>query len=167
MKLRTNQAVALRCAGVSLIECLAYIAVFAILLGGGTTAFYFCWDHTRAVIFTSGEIEAALQAGETWRKDVRAATGKISVLATPTGETVRIPERDQDVYYRFTGDTLLREIPVQKHSRVLLEKVKLSEVKPDGRADVMAWRWELELQPRRKEAQFPLRFTFEAAQMKP
>ena len=167
MKLRTNISAAARCAGVSLIECLVYIAVFAILLAGGTTAFYFCWDHTRAVIFTANEIQSALTVGETWRKDVRAATGKISVLATPTGETVRIPERDQDVYYRFTGDVLLREIPAQKHSRVLLEKVKLSEMKPETRADVTAWRWELELQPRRKEAQFPLRFTFAAAPTKP
>ncbi len=167
MKLPTDLPFARRNGGASLIECLVYIAVFALLLAGGTAAFYFCWDHTRAVIFTAREIDSTLTVGETWRKDVRAATGKISVLATPTGETVRIPEHDKDVYYRFTGDVLLREIPAQKHSRVLLEKVKFSEIKPDGRADVTAWRWELELQPRRKEAQFPLRFTFAAAPTKP
>ena len=50
---------------------------------------------------------------------------------------------------------------------MLLERVKVSAVKPDARADVTAWRWELELQPRRKEAQFPLRFTFAAAPTKP
>ena len=33
----------------------------------------------------------------------------------------------------------------------------------DTRGPVSAWRWELELTPRRKEARLPLLFTFEAA----
>ena len=33
----------------------------------------------------------------------------------------------------------------------------------DTRGTVTAWRWELELKPRRKETHLPLRFTFEAA----
>ena len=37
-----------RAAGIMLIECMVYIAVFAILLGIGFAAFYFSWDHTRA-----------------------------------------------------------------------------------------------------------------------
>jgi hypothetical protein len=40
-------------------------------------------------------------------------------------------------------------------------------MKPDARGSVTAWRWELEMLPRREEAQLPLLFTFEAAQMKP
>jgi len=167
MKLRTNIPSARRNAGVSLIECLVYVAVFAILLGGGTAAFYFCWDHTRAVIFTASEVESALYAGEIWRKDVREATGKISVETTAEGETVKIPEGGKEIIYRFASGELLREIPAQNHSRLLLGKVKLSEVKSAARDGVTAWHWELELTPRRKEAQFPLRFTFQAAQLKP
>lgn len=167
MKLRTTISSDRRKAGASLIECLVYIAVFGILLGGGTAAFYFCWDHTRAVIFTANEVESALRAGETWRADVRAATGKISIETTATGEVVKIPEGGKEIVYRFTEGLLCREIPAQNHSRVLLERVKVSEVKSADRAGVSAWRWDLELQPRRKEARFPLLFTFEAAQPKP
>jgi Tfp pilus assembly protein FimT len=167
MKLRTNISAVRRRAGVSLIECLVYIAVFGILLGGATTAFYFCWDHTRATIFTADEIESALRVGETWRADVRAATGNISVATTADGEVVRIPEAGKEVIYRYADGELRREITAQNQSRLLLEKVKVSEVKAESREGVTAWRWELELTPRRKETTFPLRFTFAAAQLKP
>jgi hypothetical protein len=163
---KTNLPKARR-AGVVLIECLVYIAVFAILLGGGTAAFYFCWDHTRAVIFTSDGIASALRAGESWRADVRAATGEISVATTPTGEVVRIPAGGTEIIYRFDGGGLRRETSAQSSSRPLLENVKSSEVKSSTRGGVTAWRWELALAPRRKESQLPLLFTFEAAQGKP
>src|SRR5674476_390798 len=94
-----------RQAGILLIECMVYISVFAILTGIGTAAFYFCWDHTRAVIYATDDIASALRAGERWRADVRGT--------------------------------------------------------------VSAWRWELELTPRRKETQLLLLFTFAAAQTKP
>lgn len=150
-----------------LIECLVYIAVFGLLLGMGTAAFYFCWDHTRAVVFTSAEIESTLRTGEIWRADVRAATGKISVETAAAEEIVRIPEGKKEVIYRFNGGELRREIPSQNQSRLLLAKVKSSEMKTESRAGVTAWRWEVELTPRRKEAHLPLLFTFAAAQTKP
>jgi hypothetical protein len=153
--------------GVMLIECLVYIFVFAILLGGGMAAFYFCWDHTRAVIFTAGEIESTLHAGETWRADVRAATGDIVVENTTLGEIVRIPRHEKEIVYRFSDGELRREIPAQNYSRVLLPKVKTSGMKTTPRSGVTAWRWEMELTPRRKGARLPLLFTFEAVQPKP
>jgi hypothetical protein len=167
MKLRPNISARHRQSGVSLIECLAYIAVFAIMMTGATAAFYFCWDHTRAVIYTSNEIATALQAGESWRADVRAATGKISINNTASGQIVVIPEGDKEVLYRYTDGELRREIPVQNHSWLLLPQVKISEMTAAARSGVTAWRWELEIKPRRRETQLPLSFTFEAAQTKP
>jgi hypothetical protein len=167
MKLARNISRGMRQAGILLTECLVYIAVFAILLGIGTAAFYFCWDHTRAVIYDTEDIAAALRAGEHWRADVRAATGKISVEATTAGEVVRIPETGKEIVYRFDADEMRRETSVANNSQLLLPKVKVSEMKPETRGTVSAWRWELELTPRRKDAQLPLRFTFEAAQTKP
>jgi hypothetical protein len=158
---------AARRSGVTLIECLAYIFVFSILLAGGTTAFFYCWDHTRALIFTADQIESALRAGETWRADVRGATGKISVVTTATGETVTIHRDGKQILYHLAGGELRREIPAQNHFRVLLAKVKASEMQSNLRGGVTAWRWELELTPRRKEARLPMLFTFEAAQPKP
>ena len=64
MKLPQNISRARGTSGMLLIECLVYIVVFAILFGGATTVFYFCWDHSRAVIFTTDDITSALRAGE-------------------------------------------------------------------------------------------------------
>jgi hypothetical protein len=156
-----------RQAGVMLIECLVYIAVFGILLGGGTAAFYFCWDHTKALTYATNDIAAALRAGERWRADVRAATGIISIATTTAGEVVRIPETKNEINYRFESGEVRREIPALHQSQLLLLKVKNSQITPDARGSASAWRWELEMTERRKETHLPLLFTFEAAQAKP
>ncbi len=166
MKLSQNISRVRRQAGILLTECLVYIAVFAILLGIGTATFYFCWDHSTALIYATNDIESALRAGERWRADVRNATGKISVETTATGETVKIPEGEKEILYRFdTGEVRRQATP--EFSELLLPKVKSSQMKLDARGAVRAWRWELELVQRRKQTQMPLLFTFEAAQTKP
>lgn len=167
MKRPQNSPHRRRQAGILLVECLVYIAVFGILVGGGMAAFYFCWDHTRAVIFATDDISAALRAGEHWRADVRGATGEISSQTTATGEVVRIPESGQAIIYRFESGTVRREGPAANSSQLLLPKVKTSQMQPETRGAVNAWRWEVELTPRRKEARLPLRFTFEAVPATP
>jgi Tfp pilus assembly protein FimT len=167
MKLPRNISRTRRPAGVMLVECMVYLSVFAILLGGATAAFYFCWDHTQAVIYATDDIASALRAGERWRADVRAATGKISVETTATGEVVRIPGTEKDIVYRFESGEVHRQIASDNFPQLLLSKVKTSQMKMDERGEVTAWRWELELAERRKEAHLPLLFTFEAAQIQP
>jgi hypothetical protein len=167
MKLPQNISKMRREAGILLVECLVYIAVFAILLGGATAAFYFCWDHSKALIYTTDDIASSLRAGERWRADVRGATGKISVETTAAGEVVRIPESGKEIIYRFESGEMRRQIAPENFSQLLLPKVKSSQMKMDARGGVTAWRWELELAQRRKEIHLPLLFTFEAAQMKP
>lgn len=148
--------------GVMLIECLMYIAVFAILMGIATAAFYFCWDHTRAVISTADDVESVLRAGESWRTDVRTATGAMAIARTASGETLTIPEGGKDVRYRLDGGELRREIPSQNSSRLLLQRVKTSTMTTELRSRVAVYRWELEVTPRRQMPHFPLVFTFEA-----
>ena len=167
MKLSYHHSANRRSPGVMLIECLVYIAVFMILMGIATAAFYFCWDHTRAVVFTANDVESILRAGENWRTDVRAATGTISVEATATGETMKIPEGSREIIYHFDGGEVRREISSQNRSRLLLQRVKASEMKTELRAGVNACRWEVEVTPRRQMPHFPLLFTFEAVQPKP
>ena len=101
MNLTPSISMTRRCAGILLAECLVYIAVFAILVGGGTVAFYFFWDHSKALIYTTSDIESALRAGEGWRADVRSASGKITAETTAGGEVVRVPETGSEVIYRF------------------------------------------------------------------
>jgi Tfp pilus assembly protein PilX len=167
MKLRTNIPRVRRQAGILLVECLVYIAVFAILLGIGMAAFYFCWDHSKALIYATDDVESALRAGERWRADVRDATGKISVETTATGEVVRIPETEKEIIYHFDSGEMRRQIASGNFSQLLLPKVKTSQMKMDARGEVTAWCWELELTERRRETHLPLLFTFEAAQTKP
>jgi hypothetical protein len=167
MKTRAPIVFTRRRSGIMLIECMVYLVVFTLLLGMGTAAFYFCWDHTRATIVTAGKIESALTAGETWRADVRAATGRISVSTSEAGETVTIPEAGKNVLYHFENGELRREVPALSNSRLLVEQVKASHIQSEARGGVTAWRWELELAPPRKLIGFPLRYTFEAAQNSP
>ena len=167
MKLPQTISRARGTSGMFLLECLVYLSIFVILLGGATTVFYFCWDHTQALIYTTDDITSALHTGERWRADVRAATGIITVETTATGELARIPEGAKSVSYRFESGEVRRQVSTSDYQELLLAKVKTSEMKPDARGAVTAWRWELEVLPRRKEAQLPLLFTFEAAQMKP
>ena len=167
MKLPPNISRARRTLGMMLLECLVYISVFAIVLGGATTVFYYCWDHSQAVIYATDGITSALHTGERWRSDVRAATGKIIVETTATGEVVRIPQGATTISYRFESGEISRQISTSGKTILLLANVKTSQMEMEARGPVTAWRWELETVPRRKETLLPLRFTFEAAQMRP
>ena len=168
MKLPQTISRARGTSGMFLLECLVYISVFAILLGGATTAFYFCWDHSDALIYTSNDIASSLHVGERWRADVRAATGKITVETNATGEVARIPEGARTISYRFESGEVRRQISASGNPQLLLANVRASKMEMDARGGVRAWRWELELFPCRKETHLPLMFTFEAAaQAKP
>ena len=126
MKLPQNISRARGASGMLLMECLVYVFVFAILLGGATTAFYFCWNHSEALIYATDDITSALHAGERWRADVRAATGKITVETTATGEVVRIPEGARKVFYRFESGEVRRQTSASGNPQLLLAKVKTS-----------------------------------------
>ena len=166
MKLRTNLPRARPQAGILLVECLVYLAVFTILLGLGTAAFYFCWDHSKALIFATDAISSDLRAGERWPADIRSATGNISVETTTNGEVVKIPESEREILYHFDSGEVRRQMASSDFSELLLPKVKTSQMKLDARGEVRAWRWELELVQRRRETHLPLLFTFEAVQSK-
>ena len=150
-------------AGYLLIECLVYIGVFAILLGIGYGAFYVCWDYSKALHYATDDITTALHAGERWRADIRNATGKITVETTAEGGNLRIPCGTNEVLYRFNAGEIRRQVASSDFSELLLPTVKASQMVMDTRRPVRAWRWELELKSRRKEARLPLWFTFEAA----
>jgi len=167
MKIFHHQPRAGNEAGIMLVECITYIAVLLIISASAFGAFYLCWDHSKALISATDDISAALQAGERWRADVRAATGTIRVEKTPSGEIVTIPANGKDIVYRLNAGELRRQAGSGGYSAVLLPRVRASEMTMDKRGDVQAWRWELEVAQRRKETHIPLLFTFEAAQKKP
>jgi uncharacterized protein YndB with AHSA1/START domain len=149
--------------GASIIECLVYLGVLAVVLALGFNAFYVCWDYSKALHWATDDVTAALRAGERWRADIRGATGKITVETTAQGEQLRIPRRPTAIIYSFKAGELHRQFASSRFSELVLPTVKASQMVKETRGSVNAWRWELELTPRRKETRLPLQFTFEAA----
>jgi hypothetical protein len=149
-------------AGVLLLECLVYIFALAIVLGLGFAAFYFCWDTSRALRVRADDITRTLQAGERWRADVRAATGPITVQASPDGQLLEIPHGANKVLYKFEAGQVSRNLAPAGQWLLWLPRVKASHMQPDARSRVTAWRWEVELQPTRAKVRVPPLFTFEA-----
>ncbi|HKW30100.1 MAG TPA: hypothetical protein VJT54_12245 [Verrucomicrobiae bacterium] len=150
-------------AGYLLIECLVYIAVFAVITGLGLMTFYQCWDNSKALRLTTDDVAAALRAGERWRADIRGATGKITVENTATGELLRIPCGTNELRYDFTAGKIHRQLASSGFAESVLTAVEASQMVEDRRGTVTAWRWELDLKPHRKVTHLPLQFTFEAA----
>jgi hypothetical protein len=153
--------------GIMLVECMVYVALFLILTGVAMKSFCICWDHSRTLILTTDDISAALQAGEHWRADVRDASGPIKIETTASGEVIKIPEGGKVIFYSFDSGEMRRQAATNDLPRLLLTKVKSSEMKSDLRGGVAAWKWELELAERPKGPHLPMLFTFEAAQKTP
>ena len=167
MKIRPNILRNRQETGITLIECICYFAVFLLLSAGATATFYLSWDRSKAFISATDDITAALQAGERWRADVRAASGTIDTEKTPSGVVITIPEGNEEIVYRISSGEVRRQAGSGGFSALLLPRVVSSEMTLDRRGDVRAWRWELEVAQRRGETHIPLLFTFEAAQKTP
>jgi hypothetical protein len=164
MKLHSNIRRTGTRSGISLIECMVYVAVLTLLTGIALGVFYVCWDGFRTLISTTDDVSAALRAGEHWRADVRGASGSISVENTVSGQIVKIPENGKQIVYSFDSNEMRRQLGADGFSQLVLPKVKSSEMKSDVRNGVRAWQWELELPERPKGPHVPMLFTFEAAQ---
>ena len=139
-----------------LIECLVYITVFAILLGIGTVAFYVFWDDSAALRYTTDDIAGALRAGEIWRADIRGATGKIQAETSSDGVLLKIPHGQNEIFYRFSGDTLWRKAAPANSWMPFLRHVKTSQMEMESRNEIKAWCWEMELTPHHARAKMPL-----------
>lgn len=147
--------------GFSLIECLIYISVLAVILTIGSMAFYRCWDDNKAITHNTEDMVQSLKAGELWRADVRQATGPIEVATTNAEETLRIPRKGGELLYSFAEGEVRRQVD-RGPWQVLISRVKSSQMQNQNRDNVTAWRWELELQSGRRHAKVRPLFTFEA-----
>ncbi len=163
MKLTSSIGPARVRSGYLLIEWLVYLGVITVILGLALGAFYRCWDYSKALHYATDDINTALHAGERWRADIRNATGRIILETTPEGERVRIPRGTGEVVYQFNAGEVHRQGAASGFFELLLPAVSGSQMVAETRGPVAAWRWELELTPRRKETRLPLKFTFEAA----
>ena len=142
--------------GYSLLECLVYIAVLAVVLNLSFMAYYRYDQHTRDLRRNADDITRALRAGERWRDDVRAAVSPPHAI----GNGVAIPLRSGEVAYVFADGAVWRQVAGTR--TVVLKDVGASLWSTDSRQHVDAWRWELELASSKKPVLVRPLFTFTA-----
>ena len=150
--------------GASLIECLVYIAVLGLLMNIALFGFNRCWDDNKHLRRNAEDITRALKAGETWRADIRNATGTIQVVAVADTEQVVIPQPAGKITYSFAHGEVRRQAGANAPVTLVLPQVKSSRMQADPRSQVTAWRWELELASASKKAVLLPLFTFESVQ---
>ena len=147
--------------GYSLIECLVYIAVLAVVLNLSFVAYYRYDQHTRNLRRNADDITRALRAGERWREDVRTAIGSPHVIANG----LAIPQQSGEVAYLFADGAVWRQTGATR--TIVLKQVKASTISDDSRQRVNAWRWELELASPQKIVLVRPLFTFTAVVRRP
>lgn len=161
MKVRmTNDEWPRRAAAFSLLECLAYLAVFFVVCGVAMAAYHQMDGQSRALTRNSEDIVRTLRAGERWRADVRAATNAVQL---PEHQELRLTTRHGLVSYFFRDGAVWRQDTNEAASQLFLASVQMSAMQPEARAQITAWRWEVELKTKRTNVTTRPLFTFLAA----
>lgn len=159
MKIRNTRRQTAR--GIMLVECVTYIAVLAVIFALGYGAYFRALDSTRALQRNANDIARALNAGEQWRNDVRLAK---SISAT--NNVLKITQPSGQVEYVFENGSIWRQSGAKPRAQLLVS-VKSSQMIPDPRQEVTAWRWELELQTRQTTSKIKPLFSFQGVSARP
>jgi Tfp pilus assembly protein FimT len=134
----------------TLIEMLVYMSLLFVLMALGYAAMYKSMDASTGLRRNASDITQALNAGERWREDVRAATGPLRIEKINDEETrLHIPQAHGAVIYRFASNSVSRRVGSAEWAPAL-EHVNNSTFIADPRQKVTAWKWEVEMQPYRK-----------------
>jgi len=150
--------------GFLLIDCLVYIALLLLLMTLAFAAFYRTLDNSKRLNRDAADIARALQAGERWRADVRAAIAQPRMEEAGGESLLHLPRTNGEVLYTFRAGAVLRKDTASPNATwepVLLE-VESSRLLAEPRQQVRAWRWELELASVNKVRRMKPLFTFQA-----
>jgi hypothetical protein len=162
--LRTSHLARRTSPGFLLIDCLVYIALLLLLMTLAFAAFYRTLDNSKSLNRNAADIARALQAGERWRADVRAATAQPRLEEAGGESLLHLPRANGEVLYTFRTGAVLRKDTASTNATwepVLLD-VKSSRLVPEPRQRVRGWRWELELASVNKTQRMRPLFTFQA-----
>jgi len=143
-----------------LIECLVYVAVFMVIAGLATAAFYRALENSRRLRRNVADIALALQAGERWRAEVRSATAPLRLVTEPAQQTLHIPRGADEIVYSFVQGTLLRRAATNAAWTKALANLKSSQMAREERNGVVSWRWEIEFKSQLKETRVRPLFSF-------
>lgn len=145
--------------GYMLIEYLIYIAVLAVVMGVAFGAFYRFLDHSRDLARNTDDILRTLRVGELWRADIRAAIAPPAVRAGDHATACEIARTNGPVVYLF-GDGVVWRQEASAAAKIVLPRVRASVMSREERHGITCWRWEVELQTRRKVVRVRPLFTF-------
>lgn len=148
--------------GVSLIEMLAYIALLAVLIAIAGKTLGRAWDQSTALRRNTDDIQRALHAGERWRQDIRAATGRVEAHTVEGAQGCLIPTAQGQILWLLNSNVVRRSAAEAAPEFVLLPRVKECRFVAEERAGIPAWRWEVELLSGPKPARVKPLFTFTA-----
>lgn len=152
--------------GIMLLEAAVYVALLALVLELALGAFYLAFENNRNLSRNADDITRALRAGERWRAEVRGARGPLRFVTNPATAEVQLhlPGETNAVIYTFRDGAMFRQAPGEPEAVALLDRVRRSEFVRDPRGEVVAWRWEIELESRRKAPPVRPLFTFQAVE---
>jgi hypothetical protein len=153
--------------GVMLVEALVYISVLFVILAVAGAAYSRVLDQTRQLRRVAADIPRALDAGERWRADVRAAISPPRLVQEGDLQALHLPQGATEVVYFFDGSNVVQRVGTNESWQPVLPRVKASRFLEEHREQVTVWRWEVELRPGpRPPKEAPL-FTFLAVPAKP
>lgn len=141
--------------GILLVDLMFYVSLLAIVLALAAVVFNQFLSRTAQLRRNISDLERVISAGERWRADVRGATGGLIVREN---EAV-IPQEKGNVVYKF-GKVVRRRGAGSEAEWVALAGVKASRMTEERRATAIGWKWEVELESRRKDAKMRPLFTF-------
>lgn len=146
--------------GFSLVECLVYISVFALVMFLAMQVFFQTRDSADRLRRNADDITRTLHAGERWREDIRTATGTPRVVEENGQVWLAIPRGTNLTVYAHFKTGVWRQESTNTTWVPALTRVKTSRMEPDVRAHVTAWRWEVELQMKDDKKHTRPLFTF-------
>lgn len=146
--------------GISLVQCLVYLAVLGIIISIGGYTVAKAWDQSRGLAHNTADIQRTLSIGEHWRTDIRAATGRIVSTNSESGQSVTIPTQSGEVAYEFREGELRRRADKSAPWICLYETVAASQMESFTQDGITAWRWEVELKSSYKKVRIRPQFTF-------
>ena len=149
--------------GIVLIECLVYISVLAFLFTFTGALAWRARDANRDLRRASDDIVRAMQAGERWREDIRAAIAPPAVVQWDGLPVLRVPQGGREIHFAFYNGAVWRKPAADEPWQEFLPRVAASRMDSELRQRVTAWQWELELAPKQTNARVKPLFTFLAA----
>lgn len=148
--------------GFLMVDCLIYIVVWSVIVGLAFSSFYRCLSSSRDLSRNANDVVRALQAGERWRDDIRAATGPPRLVTENDAVAFEIPTPSSLTVYIFEKDSIWRKADLAAPWQKVLAGVKSSRMERSPRKKVVAWSWEVELQTKKQQVRVRPLFNFVA-----